>query len=420
MPGSLDQPRSRDASDANWRSERSLRLVPPAVTPLSAADIAAGVTAHLRGEGRTEFVAAIRDFLGGRDAATYTSFRRALAACLSEIDRATPGGREAVLVPAFCSSDFPAAIEGVGLEVRRYDVDDETLAMDLDSVADADPEDACALVAVNVLGYGSPMDRVVDRCETHDLRLVEALGYALGTTYDGRRLGTFGDCAVLNFQQGKPIPVGGGMVVSQSPDLPFSDRGRPAVDQNLPVLAGYAAFSRPWLYGPYTRASDLVAAHVDLDDRVTTHPGSKLDASYEPPFETMSNAQGTVGHRVFDRLDRQRRFRARTASAYADALADVPGVRHLRPVSGLDDHQYVRYPVLLATPELRDAAQSALRRTGLQSTTLYDWPVLDADRFPGAARLQRAILTLPTHPYVDAADRRRLVETVRTVCENSA
>lgn len=394
---------------------RRFRHLPSAVTPLGPADIAAGLAGQLSGTGRDEFRDDIGAFLGATGVGTYTSFRRALGACLSELDDETADDRTEVLIPAFCSSDFPDAIEGVGLDFSRYDVDPETMGLGTDTIGALPTDGTLAVVVVNVLGYGSPMDEIEAYCREHDLLLVEALGYALGTEYDGERLGTFGDCSVLNFQQGKPIPVGGGMVVSRDDRLGFADEGRPAVAPNPGVLSGYAAFGHPTLFYLYSRAADWLDRHRSGDTRFSTHPETKFGVAYDPPFGTISDFQGTIAGRVFDRLDDHRRQRAHTARVYATELADCPGIRHVRPVAGTSKHQHVRYPLLVESLERRDELKRRLSAASIGTAALYDWPPLDAEAFPGASRLQDEILTLPTHPYVDERDRQRVVRIVREV-----
>jgi dTDP-4-amino-4,6-dideoxygalactose transaminase len=406
--------RDRDRSVTRRRG----RLVPPAVTPVGLDDVAAGILGQLRGGGRDRFRRDLETLLDAESAATYTSFRRALAACFHELAAGAPDDRRAVLLPAFCSSDFPDAVEGVGLTPVRYDVDPGTLAVDAASLASALGADTLAVVAVNVLGYASPMDELAQRCADRDVALVEALGYALGTEYEGAPLGTYGDCAVVNFQQGKPIPVGGGMVLGQDPALSFDDAGRPAVDPNVAALSGYATLSRPRAYYVYSRAKHLLERAGMWGDRATTHPESKFDVAYDPPFATPSDFQGTVAHRVFGRLADHRRQRARTAEFYREALSSCPRVEFVEPVAGLAPLQHVRFPLLAATTDLRDRLRTALVEAGVQATTLYDWPTIDPDQFPGAAHLQRHILTLPTHPYVDARDRQLVVDTVRAVASH--
>ncbi len=400
-------------------TERRYRRLPPAVTPLRASDIVAGVAGHVSGTGLETFRNDIGTFLDAAAVGTYTSFRRALGACLFELAEKTDDDRTEVFIPAFCSSDYLDAIEGVGLEAVRYDVDPDTLALDTDSLEALPIENAAAVVVVNVLGYGSPMDRIETYCRENDTYLIEALGYALGAEYDGQPLGTFGDCSVLNFQQGKPIPVGGGMVVSRNDELGFGDERRPSVAPNLGVLSGYAAFGHPRLFYVYSEAVDWIERYSTTESRVSTHPESKFGVPYEPPFTTLSDFQGTVASRVFDRLGADRRQREHTARVYASELADCRGVRHLRPVEGLSKHQHVRYPLLVDSTERRKELRNTLSEAGIGTAMMYDWPPLDAEEFPGAAQLQDEILTLPTHPYVDGDDRRQIVRIVRDVLNDS-
>ncbi|QLD87129.1 DegT/DnrJ/EryC1/StrS family aminotransferase [Natronomonas halophila] len=414
-PSSVERLLERATGSEGWDRPRRFRHVPAAVTPLGPADIAAGVAGQLSAAGRDEFRNDIGAFLDATAVGTYTSFRRALGACLLELDAKTAEDRTEVLIPAFCSLDFPDAIEGVGLDFTRYDVDPETMALDMDAIQALPTDDTLAIVAVNVLGYGSSMDEIESYCRDNDIFLVEALGYALGAEYEGDRLGTFGDCSVLNFQQGKPIPVGGGMVVSRNDDLEFADEGRPAVSPNLGVLSGYAAFGHPRLFYVYSQASDWLDRFSGDDNRFSTHPEAKFGVPYEPPFATLSNFQGAIASRVFDRLEDHRRQREHTARVYASELADCPGIRHVRPVDGLSKHQHVRYPILVDGTERRAELERRFAEAGIGTAALYDWPPLDAEEFPGAARLQDEILTLPTHPYVDAADRQRIVGIVRDV-----
>lgn len=394
---------------------RRWRMVPPAVTPLTAGSIRDGIIDHMRGRGRAGFRSDLVSMLTARNAGTYTSFRRALAGCFLELARTESGDRKSILIPAFCSSDYIDAIEGVGLRPLQYDVDPDTLAADVASVKEGLQQDPLAVVTINVLGYGSAMEKIARLCADQDAYLVEALGYALGTTYRDKRLGRFGDCSVLNFQQGKPIPVGGGMVVGQAESLEFQDANRPAVAPNALALSGYAALSRPRPYYAYRKLSEVIATLPVGVTRDTTHPEPKFDVEYSPPFATISNFQGSVGRRVLQDLDAHQTHRQRTAEFFARELRDLAPLGQPTPVDGLSNIQYVRFPLLVDTPALRTRIKQALKRNGIHATSLYDWPGIDSDEYPGAAQLQEAILTLPTHPYVDARDREVIVETIRTV-----
>lgn len=391
---------------------RRFGFVPRAVTPLRFSDFLAGVAGHVDGTGRAALRRAVASRLGARHTATYPSFRHAIYACLRGLASADPDGRSSVAMPAFACPDFHVAVERAGLDVVRYDLDPKTLAMDPDSVESAVTSETLALLAVNHLGYGNRMDVPRDLCDDHAVHLVEDLGYSLGTEFEGRPLGSFGDAAVLNFKEGKAIPVGGGMVTSNREWLDVSDEGRYPVPQNAPVLAGYKLFSPPIAYGVYRAATAILEELGALGGAVSTHAGGGNGVDLADPHPTMSPFQAGVGARVLDRLAAHRRYRARTAAFYEEQLGDLDGVTLVRPPPGVSTVQYIRFPILLEDAPLREAVRSALRAAGIDAATLYDELEIDPDEHPNSERVRRTILTLPTHPYVRPADRQLAVDVV--------
>lgn len=395
---------------------RRFGVVPRAVTPLRLSDLLAGAAGHAGGNGLEEFREAVASRLGARHVATYPSFRQAICSCLRALASAESDGRTEVVLPAYACPDFYVAIEGAGLEAVRCDLDPDTLSIDLDTADAAVTDDALAVIAVNHLGYGNRMDAVRELCSDRGIYLVEDLGYSLGTEYDGRPLGTFGDAAVLNFKEGKAVPVGGGMVTTNLAWLDLSDAGRDPVSPNVPVVSGYALFARPTAFGVYRTLSSTLQRYGVLSGDVSTHSRSKDSMDFTPPHATMSAFQGGVGTSVLERLDDHRRRRARTAGFYEDRLADLEAVSLVRPEPGVSNVHFVRYPVLLEDESLRDAVRSALLEAGIDSAALYRSLDIDPDDHPGSERVRRTILTLPTHPYVRPSDRRTAVEVIeRTV-----
>lgn len=392
---------------------RRFGLVPRAVTPLRPLDLLAGAVGHVDGTGLDEFREAIASRLGARHVATYPSFRHAICSCLRGLATADPEARTGVVVPAYSCPDFFVAIEEAGLDAVPCDVDPSTLAIDLDSAEAAITSDTLAVLAVNHLGYGNRMDALRDLCTDCGVYLVEDLGYSFGTEFEGGPLGTFGEAAVLNFKEGKAVPVGGGMVTSNREWLDVSDAGRDSVSQNAPILFGYTLFAMPTTYGLYEAVSSYLERSGVFGRTVSLHSESGDSMDFSPPHSTMSAFQGGVGTRVLERLDAHRRRRAETASYYEERLADLDGLSQIRRVPGVSNVQYIRYPILLEDEPLRERVRSALVEVGIDAAALYRSLDVDADEHPDAARVRRRILTLPTHPYVRPADRRVAVDVVR-------
>lgn len=82
-----------------------------------------------------------------------------------------------------------------------------------------------ALMLVHIFGQSADLDPIVALCERYGVVLIEDAAEALGATYQGRPVGTFGAAAGFSFNGNKIITTtGGGMLVS--PDRNWTDRAR--------------------------------------------------------------------------------------------------------------------------------------------------------------------------------------------------
>jgi len=77
-----------------------------------------------------------------------------------------------------------------------------------------------AIFLAHTLGNPAEMEPVMEFARAHDLRVIEDVCDALGATYDGRMVGTFGDLATLSFYPAHHITTGeGGAVLTDDPLL---------------------------------------------------------------------------------------------------------------------------------------------------------------------------------------------------------
>lgn len=71
-----------------------------------------------------------------------------------------------------------------------------------------------AVVVVHLYGNPAKMDEICEICETYNIPLIEDAAEALGSTYHGRKCGTFGKYGILSFNGNKIITTsGGGMLL---------------------------------------------------------------------------------------------------------------------------------------------------------------------------------------------------------------
>ncbi len=103
----------------------------------------------------------------------------------------------------------------VGFEPVFVDIDLDTLNLDLNQVEQAARDtDAKIITFAHVLGNPPNMDRLMEIIDKYNLILLEDCCDALGSTYDGKELGSFGDMATCSFYPAHHITMGEGGFVS--------------------------------------------------------------------------------------------------------------------------------------------------------------------------------------------------------------
>ncbi len=104
--------------------------------------------------------------------------------------------------------------------------------IDVDQLEAAVSPKTRAIMVAHTLGNAYNLDAVIAFSKKHDLWLIEDCCDALGTTWKGRPVGSFGDIATVSFYPAHHITMGeGGAVLTNRPDLKvliesFRDWGR--------------------------------------------------------------------------------------------------------------------------------------------------------------------------------------------------
>lgn len=119
---------------------------------------------------------------------------------------------------------FPTTVNPifqVGFTPVFVDIELEGLNLNLDHVemALANNPDIRAITFAHVLGNPPDMDRLMEIVKRHDLILLEDCCDALGSSYDGKPLGSFGEMASCSFYPAHHITGGeGGFIATRTPD----------------------------------------------------------------------------------------------------------------------------------------------------------------------------------------------------------
>jgi len=217
-------------------------VVPVSGKVLGAKELQLMVDASLDGwltTGRfnAEFERRLAEFIGVQHCITVNSGSSANLVAFSALtsprlgDRAIKAGDEVIGVAA----GFPTTVNPIlqfGAVPVFVDVDLATHNIDASLIEAAISPKTKAIMLAHSLGNPFNLDVVVALCKKHNLWLVEDCCDALGATYRGQKVGTFGDIGTLSFYPAHHITMGeGGAVFTNNAELKliaesFRDWGR--------------------------------------------------------------------------------------------------------------------------------------------------------------------------------------------------
>ena len=147
----------------------------------------------------------------------------ALAAC-------GVGAGDEVILPPFTFVADPEAVLLAGALPVFADID-ETLCLDPQAVEQAITPRTKAVLVVHMCGSMARIDELAEVCRRRHVTLIEDNAQAIGATFRGKALGTFGEAGILSFDYVKTVTCGeGGAVITDDPRVyelvdAFSDHG---------------------------------------------------------------------------------------------------------------------------------------------------------------------------------------------------
>lgn len=164
-----------------------------------------------------EFEQKLQDYLGARHALAVNTGTTAIHIALSAIG--IKAGDE-VIVPSLTFVGSIQPIIALGAKPVFCDVMPDTLNIDPKSAAGKITKKTKALICVHYGGMACDMDELLSIGKKYGIDIVEDAAHAFGSSYNGKRIGSFGDVACFSFDPIKNLTCGeGGCVTTSSARL---------------------------------------------------------------------------------------------------------------------------------------------------------------------------------------------------------
>ncbi len=165
-----------------------------------------------------------------------------------------------VLVPGYTFVATFSAVIAVGGVPVMVEID-ESLTMDVEDARKKITPRTRAVMPVHMLGNPSDMDAIAALAKENNLFLIEDCCQALGGSYQGQRLGTFGQLGAFSLNNYKIINAGdGGILITDSDD--YYERAFAYHDQGHKPFRKGVEIGQRSLIGINLRMNELTGAYA--------------------------------------------------------------------------------------------------------------------------------------------------------------
>ena len=320
-----------------------------------------------------KFEEMLSDYIGAKYALVFNSGTSALHAILLAYGI---GQGDEVIVPSFtfiATANAPLFLEAKPVFA---DIEENTYGLDPADVTHKISPRTKAIIPIHYGGCPCLIQELKRIAKEHNLILIEDAAESLGATVDGKKVGGFGDAAILSFCSNKVITTGeGGAVVTDSTEL----------YEKLKLIRSHGR-AETSNYFSSTEYMDYVTLGYNF---------------------RMSDITAALGIAQLKKIDSAIEMRRRNAEMLSAKLSQFGEIEVPHPPDNFF-HVYQMYTIRVKEgQERRDALLAYLSQKGIM-TKVYFSPVhftyfyrnkLGYDcKLPLTERLSQEVLTLPMYP----------------------
>ena len=247
-------------------------------------------------------------------------------------------GDEILTTPFACLATN-SAITAVGAKPKWVDVEEYSVNIDVEDLERKISSNTRVLILYHVAGYIGRLDEIVALCKKHNVVLIEDCNNALGSTFNGRKVGSFGDFSIFSFYPNRQINCGeGGSLICRLK----SDKDRAVKLRRFGI--DHSCFRDS--SGEINPTSDV--AEIGFSD-------------------TMSNLCAAIGVSQFDNLDNRIYLARKNKNRITRAIIGCSDITVLES----SEQSNSAFWVMLLWVKNRDSLMSYLKSKGIGASKLH-------------------------------------------------
>lgn len=333
-----------------------------------------------------EFENKLKEYLGAKHVICVNTGTSALHIALAALGI---GPGDEVIAPSLTFCATIQAITALGAKPVFCEVNPDDLNIDVEDAGRKITKKTRAIMPVHYCGQACDMDALLSLGKENKIYIVEDAAHAFGSSYKGRKIGSFGDITCFSFDPIKNITCGeGGAVVLHDDELAEEIRRKRILGIDKDTWHRYRN-ERSWFYEVATQ-------------------GYRYH---------MSNINAAIGLAQLRKLDEFIDKRRKIVAQYNLAFANIPGIKTLK--WNLEDTAPFTY-ILRVLNGKREALIAFLKEKGIDTGIHYIPNHLQpffrpfSLPLPVTEMLGEEILTLPLYYDMTQEDINLVITSIRT------
>ncbi len=320
-----------------------------------------------------EFEDTIATFIGGEPLSYVVAVNTGTTAMHIALSALGVGAGDEVIIPSLTFVATAQIVTATGATPVFCDIEEDTLNIDVNYLKKCITKKTKVIMPVHYRGFPCNMDAILTLAKDNNITVIEDAAHAFGSSYYGKKIGSFGDLTCFSFDPIKTITCGeGGAVITRDKKI-------------------YESMVRKRILG------------IDKDtwSRYKNERSWSYDVIEQGYRYHMNNINAAIGLAQIKKFEQMNKRKIDIAKRYDKEFAHIEGLSLLR----MDYEDIGLFTYIIKVKERRDELIVHLKEKGIGSGIHYI-PVHHftyyknflRNSLPVTDKVYEQILTLPLYP----------------------
>ena len=306
------------------------------------------------------------------------------------------GPNDEIIVPSFSFISTANSVLFVGAKPTFADIEEATFGLDPNSIVTKINKNTKCVIPMDYGGTSCNIFEIKEVARKNNLVLIDDSAESLGSSVNGKKVGSIADLSIFSFCGNKVLTTGeGGAIVTNSKEI-------------------------------YEKIK-LIRSHGRVDTVAYFDNPSESQYTYLGYNWRMSTLTAALGISQLHKLDKIIKMRQENAKYISSRLSKFPQIKVPNPPPGYD-HIYQLYTIRMSDSKTRDELHEHLTRKKIFSRVYFSpihltqfykekYPT-DSGSLPVTERISQQVLTIPLYPNMTMEEKEYLVNSISEFFES--